>query len=363
MFSVADMPGFRQLGVLALLAAAPLALLAMLGLRLMRRGGARFWAAPGAVALVLLPVVLGAGLAALGMRETLESTVLVGAGGVAALGAGAAEALLPLLAGLVIATVLALAGLLLTSLGSSRDEVGPAGGFGLPAAALVAVLLSGGLVVRLVRLVKAVNGLSGVDDSVQMQLNLDLVGSGTVLLLLFALLLATALGAPRSAAPLGVKLASLLGFCLCGVLAPLGGWVIYGEVQTLTRTALTGKSDEDWPAPARVAVGDVASPAATSGAGADGLRVGGTIREPRKLKNVPPVYPDVAKQARVQGTVILECAISPEGKVTRVTVLRGIPLLDQAAVDAVKQWVYAPTLLNGEPVAVIMTVTIDFRLS
>jgi TonB family protein len=362
MFSVADMPGFRQLGVLALLAAAPVALLAMLGLRLMRRGGARFWAAPGAVALVLLPVVLGAGLAALGFRETLESTVLVGAGGVAALGAGSAEALLPLLAGLVIATVLAFAGLLLTSLGSSRDEGGPAGGFGLPAAALVAVLLSGGLVVRLVRLVKAVKGLSGVDDSVQMQLNLDLVGSGTVLLLLFALLLATVLGAPRSAAPLGVKLASLLGLCLCGALAPLGVWVIYDEVQVLTRTALTGTSGEDWPAPARVAVGDVESPAATS-ADADGLRVGGTIREPRKLKNVPPVYPDVAKQARVQGTVILECAISPEGKVTRVTVLRGIPLLDQAAVDAVKQWVYTPTLLNGEPVAVIMTVTINFRLS
>jgi periplasmic protein TonB len=93
------------------------------------------------------------------------------------------------------------------------------------------------------------------------------------------------------------------------------------------------------------------------------VRVGGQIKEPKKLKNVPPVYPDIAKQARVQGVVILECTISPQGRVTDVKVLRGIPLLDQAAIDAVKQWVYTPTLLNGVPVPVIMTVTVNFKLS
>jgi len=93
------------------------------------------------------------------------------------------------------------------------------------------------------------------------------------------------------------------------------------------------------------------------------VRVGGQIKEPKKLKNVAPVYPDIAKQARVQGVVILECTISPQGKVTNVTVLRGIPLLDAAAIEAVKQWVYSPTLLNGVPVPVIMTVTVNFRLS
>ena len=93
------------------------------------------------------------------------------------------------------------------------------------------------------------------------------------------------------------------------------------------------------------------------------VRVGGQIKEPKKLKNVTPVYPDIAKQARVQGVVILECTISPQGKVTDVKVLRGIPLLDQAAVDAVRQWVYTPTLLNGVPVPVIMTVTVNFKLS
>jgi protein TonB len=93
------------------------------------------------------------------------------------------------------------------------------------------------------------------------------------------------------------------------------------------------------------------------------VRVGGQIKEPKKLKNVSPAYPDIAKQARVQGVVILECTISPQGKVTDVKVLRGIPLLDQAAIDAVKQWVYTPTLLNGVPVPVIMTVTVNFKLS
>jgi len=92
------------------------------------------------------------------------------------------------------------------------------------------------------------------------------------------------------------------------------------------------------------------------------VRVGGQIREPRRLKNVQPAYPRIAQQARVQGIVILECTISAQGQVTDVRVLRSIPLLDQAAIDAVKQWVYEPTLLNGVPVPVIMTVTVNFTL-
>jgi protein TonB len=93
------------------------------------------------------------------------------------------------------------------------------------------------------------------------------------------------------------------------------------------------------------------------------VRVGGQIKEPKKLKHVAPIYPAIATQARVQGVVILECTISPQGKVTDVKVLRGIPLLDQAAMEAVRQWVYTPTLLNGVPVPVIMTVTVNFKLS
>jgi TonB family protein len=93
------------------------------------------------------------------------------------------------------------------------------------------------------------------------------------------------------------------------------------------------------------------------------LRVGGGIREPRKLRNVNPVYPADAVQARVQGVVVLECTIDPAGKVVAVRKLRGVPLLTEAAVAAVKQWEYTPTLLNGAPVPVVMTVTVNFKLS
>ena len=89
----------------------------------------------------------------------------------------------------------------------------------------------------------------------------------------------------------------------------------------------------------------------------------GQIKPPRKLKDVQPIYPDIAKQARVQGVVIVECTISPRGKVTDVKVLRGVPLLNQSAITAVRQWVYTPTLLNGVPVPVIMTVTVNFKLN
>jgi protein TonB len=92
------------------------------------------------------------------------------------------------------------------------------------------------------------------------------------------------------------------------------------------------------------------------------VRVGGQISEPRKLRHVPPVYPDLARQARVTGIVILDAEISPAGQVGEIKVLRSIPLLDEAAMAAVKQWVYAPTLLNGVPVPVIMTITLRFSL-
>jgi protein TonB len=73
-----------------------------------------------------------------------------------------------------------------------------------------------------------------------------------------------------------------------------------------------------------------------------------------------PVYPALAKQARVTGIVILEAIIGKDGAVSEVHVLSGHPLLQQAAVDAVSQWKYKPTLLNGEPVEVQTTVTVNF---
>ncbi len=92
------------------------------------------------------------------------------------------------------------------------------------------------------------------------------------------------------------------------------------------------------------------------------VRVGGNIKPPVKTKDVKPVYPAIAQSARVQGVVIIEATIGPSGKVQDARVLRSIPLLDQAALDAVRQWEFTPTLLNGVPVPVIMTVTVNFTL-
>ena len=81
-----------------------------------------------------------------------------------------------------------------------------------------------------------------------------------------------------------------------------------------------------------------------------------------KIKDARPVYPPIAQSARVSGVVIIEATIGTDGRVKDAKVLRSIPLLDQAALDAVKQWQYSPTLLNGVPVSVIMTVTVNFTL-
>ena len=91
--------------------------------------------------------------------------------------------------------------------------------------------------------------------------------------------------------------------------------------------------------------------------------MGGGIRQPTKVKHVAPVYPLEAKDEGVSGVVILEARIEADGRVTNARVLRSIRPLDQAALDAVKQWEFTPTLVNGVPTPVLMTVTIQFSLS
>jgi len=92
------------------------------------------------------------------------------------------------------------------------------------------------------------------------------------------------------------------------------------------------------------------------------LRVGGDIKPPVKIRDVRPAYPDDARAAGVTGVVILETRIGVDGSVEEAHVLKSIPLLDQAALDAVKQWKFVPTLMNGQPTPIIMTVTINFTL-
>jgi TonB family protein len=93
------------------------------------------------------------------------------------------------------------------------------------------------------------------------------------------------------------------------------------------------------------------------------LRVGGGIKAPLKILDVRPVYPPLAKAARISGVVIIEARIGTDGGIEDAHVLRSIPLLDEAALDAVKQWRFTPTLLNGQPVPIIMTMTVNFTLA
>jgi len=93
------------------------------------------------------------------------------------------------------------------------------------------------------------------------------------------------------------------------------------------------------------------------------VRVGGLVKEPTKIKDVAPEYPTLARRARIAGVVIIDAIIGPDGRVTEARILRGVPMLDDAALAAVRQWAYTPTLLGGVPVPLEMTVTVNFRLS
>ena len=90
------------------------------------------------------------------------------------------------------------------------------------------------------------------------------------------------------------------------------------------------------------------------------VRVGGRVMEPKKIKDVAPVYPAMAQSAGVTGVVEIKATIGANGKVTDAKVVRSVPLLDQAALDAVRQWEYIPMLLNGVPTSVVVTVTVSF---
>ena len=92
------------------------------------------------------------------------------------------------------------------------------------------------------------------------------------------------------------------------------------------------------------------------------IRIGGNVAESKLIRRVEPIYPDLALRARVQGMVVLTVTINEEGFVSGLKVVSGNPLLREAAIDAVKQWHYSPTLLNGEPVPVVATVTVAFKL-
>jgi len=109
-------------------------------------------------------------------------------------------------------------------------------------------------------------------------------------------------------------------------------------------------------------------PAASAAAGADAtpparVRVGANVQQNMLISQPPAVYPPLAKQAGVQGVVKLSATIAKDGTMQHLEVISGHPLLIPAALDAVKQWVYKPTLLNGQPVEVVTQIDVNFTLS
>jgi len=92
------------------------------------------------------------------------------------------------------------------------------------------------------------------------------------------------------------------------------------------------------------------------------IRIGGNVQQARLVNQPRPAYPELAKDARIQGTVKLQVIVGVDGKVMELSVISGHPLLVQAALDAVRQWQYQPTLLNGKPVEVVTAVDVVFTL-
>jgi protein TonB len=102
-----------------------------------------------------------------------------------------------------------------------------------------------------------------------------------------------------------------------------------------------------------VLIGDVEAP----------VRTVGDVRAPKLIRRVDPFYPEIARLARVGGVVIIEAETDLYGRVRSARILRSIPLLDQSALDAVRQWIYEPLVANGRPRGVIFTVTVIFKLT
>ncbi|MDX1979904.1 MAG: energy transducer TonB [Bryobacteraceae bacterium] len=93
------------------------------------------------------------------------------------------------------------------------------------------------------------------------------------------------------------------------------------------------------------------------------IRVGGNVQSAKLVRQPKPVYPPLAKQARIQGTVRFQAIIGKDGTIQNLQLVSGHPLLVPSATDAVKQWVYQPTLLNGEPVEVVTQIDVNFTLT
>lgn len=132
-----------------------------------------------------------------------------------------------------------------------------------------------------------------------------------------------------------------------------GGTANAADQATAANSLLWGSTGPPSPAPPPIGAPKPNGP----------LRIGGVVAEANIIHRVQPVYPPLAKSARVQGAVEFTAVISKEGHVEKLQLVRGHPLLVNAARDAILQWQYRPTLLNGQPVEVMTTITVNFTLS
>lgn len=130
-----------------------------------------------------------------------------------------------------------------------------------------------------------------------------------------------------------------------------------GARATAEATQAKAKADAD-----AAAAKQMAERRAAAKANAVRVRAGGAVKPPVKIKDAQPTYPSIARDARVSGAVVIEATIDNEGNVADAKVVRSVPLLDQAALDAVQQWKYQPSVQNGTAVPVVMTVTVNFTL-
>jgi protein TonB len=105
-----------------------------------------------------------------------------------------------------------------------------------------------------------------------------------------------------------------------------------------------------------------AGPPPPKPAGPSRIRVGGNVEAASLINKVTPIYPPIAKTAHVSGTVVLHAIISKEGTIQELQYVSGPPLLMKSAMDAVKEWRYKPTMLNGDPVEVDTTIDVVFTL-
>jgi TonB family protein len=131
----------------------------------------------------------------------------------------------------------------------------------------------------------------------------------------------------------------------------------------LNRAQSLDASNLEWSAAlARLHAAPENPPAPPRQSGVQRIRVGAQVQQSNLIQQVDPVYPPLARQARIQGLVRFNVIVGNDGHIRNIALINGHPLLVPAAQEAVKQWVYRPTLLNGDPVEVATTVDVNFML-